>query len=57
MLEHLDAASRIAFARDHAKRLREDMSAAGQGRDVVTDKRPPRRLERGSGVDDARVSD
>lgn len=40
MLEHVDAAGRITFARDHAKRLREDMAAARHGRDTVTDDRP-----------------
>jgi hypothetical protein len=42
MLEHVDAGSRIAQAREHAERLREDMAAGRRGRDVVTDGRPPR---------------
>jgi hypothetical protein len=54
MLEHVDVASRIAFARDHAERLCQAMSAGRKGWDVVTDERPPRPWRRGEALEDAR---
>jgi hypothetical protein len=52
MLEHIDVGSRIARAREHAERLRDDMAAGRRGRDVVTDDRPPRPGGRNSVSDD-----